>query len=129
MVPFCAAIAAFPKLTFTIPLVWVVTFTFEYCDRSSITLSRWSSRLLALIPAACAWAIWPFSCAIWLASLATAPLLGSVSVLYWLVTCASSVLSCPESVLRVVGHGCAVPDDALLGAGARRASSPARPSR
>ncbi len=40
VVPFCAAIAAFPKLTFTIPLDWVVTFTFEYCDRSSITLSR-----------------------------------------------------------------------------------------
>ena len=71
-----------PKLTLTIPFDCVVTFTFEYWDRSSITLSRWSIRLLALMPAACAWAIWPFSCAIWLASFATAPVVGSVSVLY-----------------------------------------------
>ena len=40
VVPFWAAVAAFPKLTFTMPLASVVVYTFEYWERSSIALSR-----------------------------------------------------------------------------------------
>ena len=40
VVPFCAEVAAFPKLTSTMPLDCVVVYTLEYWERSSIAVSR-----------------------------------------------------------------------------------------
>jgi len=82
VVPFTSGDAASPSVTWTIPLPWSVTEMLAIPDNESSNWSRWSSRSLALMPAACIWLICPLSWAIWLASVWITPVGDAVSVWY-----------------------------------------------